>query len=174
MCIRDRVDADLRQRVLLCPAPLVEGLVVAAVAAAGGAGPAEVAAEAVGSLAAKQSHVHESTPPELGRPAVPARVEAGGAETTSLTAVFDVSNPHGLHARPAARLVQEARLYDARIQLRNLTTGAGPVPATSLSKVATLGVLRGHQVEVGASGSQAREALDHVPVSYTHLTLPTN
>ncbi len=73
-----------------------------------------------------------------------------------------MSNPHGLHARPAARLVQEARLYDARIQLRNLTTGAGPVPATSLSKVATLGVLRGHQVEVGASGSQAREALDHV------------
>ncbi len=38
--------------------------------------------------------------------------------------------PHGLHARPAARLVQEARLYDARIELRNLDTGAGPAPAT--------------------------------------------
>jgi phosphocarrier protein FPr len=158
----DLVDADLRQRVVLCPAPLVEGLVVAAVAAAGGAGPAEVAAEAVGSLAAKQSHVHESMPPELGRPGVPAGDEAGRPDGKPLTAVFEVSNPHGLHARPAARLVQEARLFDARIQLRNLTTGAGPVPATSLSKVATLGVLRGHQVEVGASGSQAREALDHV------------
>jgi phosphocarrier protein FPr len=158
----DLVDADLRQRVVLCPAPLVEGLVVAAVAAAGGAGPAEVAAEAVGSLAAKQSHVHESAAPELGRPAVPAGDEAGQPGGKPLTAVFEVSNPHGLHARPAARLVQEARLFDARIQLRNLTTGAGPVPATSLSKVATLGVLRGHQVEVGASGSQAREALDHV------------
>ena len=158
----DLVDADLRQRVVLCPAPLVEGLVVAAVAAAGGAGPAEVAAEAVGSLAAKQSHVHGSLPPELGRPAVPAGDEAGRPDGKPHTAVFEVSNPHGLHARPAARLVQEARLFDARIQLRNLTTGAGPVPATSLSKVATLGVLRGHQVEVGASGSQAREALDHV------------
>ena len=158
----DLVDADLRQRVVLCPAPLVEGLVVAAVAAAGGAGPAEVAAEAVGSLAAKQSHVHESTPPDLARPAVPAGDEAGRPDGKPLTAVFEVSNAHGLHARPAARLVQEARLFDARIQLRNLTTGAGPVPATSLSKVATLGVLRGHQVEVGASGSQAREALDHV------------
>lgn len=158
----DLVHADLRQRVVLCPAPLVEGLVVAAVAAAGGAGPAEVAAEAVGSLAAKQSHVHESTPPELARPAVPAGDEAGRPDGKPLTAVFEVSNAHGLHARPAARLVQEARLFDARIQLRNLTTGAGPVPATSLSKVATLGVLRGHQVEVGASGSQAREALDHV------------
>ena len=53
----DMVDPDVRERAVLCPAPLVEGLVVAAVAAAGGAGPAEVAAEAVGSLAAKQSHV---------------------------------------------------------------------------------------------------------------------
>ena len=168
----DLVDAELRQRVVLCPGPLVEGLVVAAVAAAGGAGPAEVAAEAVGSLAAKQSHVNESAPPDQSRPAVSNGAAAGRPDGQLLTAVFEVSNPHGLHARPAARLVQEARLYDARIQLRNLTTGAGPVPnpwlrvfaaaATSLSKVATLGVLRGHQVEVGASGSQAREALDHV------------
>ena len=44
----DMVDPDVRERAVLCPAPLVEGLVVAAVAAAGGAGPAEVAAEAVG------------------------------------------------------------------------------------------------------------------------------
>ena len=53
----EMVDSDVRARTLLCPAPLVEGLVVAAVAAAGGAGPDEVAAEAVGSLAAKQSTV---------------------------------------------------------------------------------------------------------------------
>ena len=40
----------VRDRVLLCPAPLVEGLVVAAVAAAGGASRQEVAAEAQGAL----------------------------------------------------------------------------------------------------------------------------
>src|SRR3954452_20590639 len=62
----DMVDPELRDRTLLCPAPLVEGLVVAAVAAAGGASPAEVAAEAVGSLAAKQSHVGPAAPPEAG------------------------------------------------------------------------------------------------------------
>jgi phosphocarrier protein FPr len=44
-------DDDARQRVLLCPAPLVEGLVVAAVTALNGAGRAEVAAEAGSALA---------------------------------------------------------------------------------------------------------------------------
>src|SRR6516225_6097754 len=42
-----------RDRVVLCPAPLVEGLVVAAVAAAGGADLKEVAAEAAEALAGK-------------------------------------------------------------------------------------------------------------------------
>ena len=47
------LDDDVRERVVLCPAPLVEGLVVAAVAAAGGADRDEVAAEAAGALAGK-------------------------------------------------------------------------------------------------------------------------
>jgi multiphosphoryl transfer protein len=157
----DLVDADLRERVVLCPAPLVEGLVVAAVAASGGASPAEVAAEAAGALAAKQSHLGASAAAGAGLDDHPIGATDLPAET-SLTAVFEVANLHGLHARPAARLVREARLFDARIELRNLATAVGPVPATSLSKVATLGVLHGHRVEVSASGSQARQALDHV------------
>jgi phosphoenolpyruvate-protein phosphotransferase/dihydroxyacetone kinase phosphotransfer subunit len=161
----DMVDRGLQERVVLCPAPLVEGLVVAAVAAAGGAEPGEVASEAVGSLAAKQAHV--APPLEPSGPAV-AGVSfdtgfvPGTSIQTSYTAVVKIANPHGLHARPAARLVQEARLFDARIELRNLDTGAGPVPASSLSRVATLGALCGHRVELTATGSQAREALDHV------------
>ncbi|HUS61997.1 MAG TPA: phosphoenolpyruvate--protein phosphotransferase, partial [Acidimicrobiales bacterium] len=153
-------------RVVLCPAPLVEGLVVAAVSAAGGATPGEVAAEAIGSLAAKQFHVN---PPVLSSVATDGAVGGEGLDEgvspdteTYTSVVVKIANPHGLHARPAARLVQEARLFDARIELRNLDTGAGPVPATSLSKVATLGALSGHRVELTATGSQAREALDHV------------
>ena len=109
---------------MLCPAPLVEGLVVAAVAAAGGAGPAEVAAEAVGSLAAKQSHVGAADGAPSRRPTESPTVGGPGVES----AVMKITNRHGLHARPAARLVQEARLYDARIELRNLDTGAGRCP----------------------------------------------
>ena len=76
--------------------------------------------------------------------------------------VFSVENPHGLHARPAARLVNEVRALDASVQLRNLTTGGAPVPAGSLSRVATLAALRGHEVEVRASGPQAQEAVEHL------------
>src|SRR3954469_11977014 len=44
-------------RVLLCPAPLVEGLVVAAVAAAGGASRQDVAAEAQAALLGQAAHL---------------------------------------------------------------------------------------------------------------------
>jgi len=56
------LDDDARARVVLCPAPLVEGLVVAAVAAAAGADRNEVAAEAAGALAGKTSHLAAPEP----------------------------------------------------------------------------------------------------------------
>jgi phosphocarrier protein FPr len=145
-------DDAVRRRVLLCPAPLVEGLVVAAVAAAGGASRQEVADEARSALLAKAAHLA----PEAPAPAADPTGEAGSSAT------FTVANMHGLHARPSARLVAEVRRLDAAVTLRNLTTGGDPVPAASLSRVATLGALQGHVVEVTASGRQAGLALDHV------------
>ena len=147
------LDDDVRERVRLCPAPLVEGLVVAAVAASGGASVDEVAAEAAGALAGKIGH--------LG----PAPVSAVADEPDGVDEVsgaFVVANPHGLHARPAARLVQEVRRRDARARIRNRSTDSGWVDAGSLSKLATLGVRCGNEVEVRVSGSQAAETLDHV------------
>jgi phosphocarrier protein FPr len=51
------VDDDVRERVVLSPAPLVEGLVGAAVTAAAGAARTQVAAEALRGLAPKQAHL---------------------------------------------------------------------------------------------------------------------
>ena len=51
------VDPALRDRVRLSPAPLVEGLVLAVVAAGGGAGPDGVCREAEGALRAKQEQI---------------------------------------------------------------------------------------------------------------------
>jgi multiphosphoryl transfer protein len=146
------LDDDVRERVLLCPAPLVEGLVVAAVAAASGADRGEVAAEAAGALAGKVGHLGSA-------PAVVADVDSDSAE---LIGTFVVANPHGLHARPAARLVQEVRRRDAHARIRNRCTESEWVDAGSLSKIATLGVRSGDEVEVRVSGSQAAESLDHI------------
>ncbi|MDT4973591.1 MAG: multiphosphoryl transfer protein [Pseudonocardiales bacterium] len=147
-------DPEVRDRVILSAAPLVEGLVVAAVAAVGGAGRKEVAAEAHSALMGKAAHLNA---PEVMSP--PPR---HADEQADVVAVFTVANRHGLHARPAARLVSEMRGLDAQVRLRNMTTGAGPVPAGSLSRVATLGALHGHQVQILASGRQAPEAVDHL------------
>ena len=147
-------DASIRDRVTLSAAPIVEGLIVAAVAAAGGASRAEVAAEARGALLGKAAHL--SSPTQATAP------EPGPVTDAEIVGIFSIENPHGLHARPAARLVSELRGLDATVLLRNLTNGVGPVPAGSLSRVATLVALKGHQVEVRASGPQAHEAVEHL------------
>ncbi|MBB2891544.1 phosphoenolpyruvate--protein phosphotransferase [Flexivirga oryzae] len=145
-------DQTMRERVVLSAAPIVEGLVVAAVAASGGASKEEVAAEAQAALLGKRAHLDNSE----------TAAEQPGPTDTDVTGTFTVGNAHGLHARPAARLVSEVNRLDATVTLTNLTTGAGPVPAASLSRVATLGAEQGHQLRVAAAGPQAKEAVDHV------------
>jgi multiphosphoryl transfer protein len=49
--------AERNDRVMLCPAPLIEGLIAAAVTAAIGAGRREVAGEAATALSGKQAHL---------------------------------------------------------------------------------------------------------------------
>lgn len=153
----DLIDPGLRERVVLCAAPLVEGLVVAAVSAAGGADPAVVADEASSALLAKQNQLGVEpvvTPaPDAGE--APASVDGDAAVVAEVV----VGNPHGLHARPAARLVTEVSRFDAQVSLRNLTTSSGPVSGRSLSRVATLGAEQGHRVEVSATGPGAADAV---------------
>ena len=148
----DLLPGDRRGKILLCEAPLVEGAVAAAVSAKLGATLEVVAAEARGGLAGKIAHL--GTPTEDGTP------PAADDEAATVSVRLTVRNPHGLHARPAARFVQTAAAFDARVRLRDLTNGRGPADASSLNAVATLGVTEGHEIEVGASGPQASEALD--------------
>ena len=70
-----------------------------------------------------------------------------------------VRNPLGLHARPAARLVQTVGRYEAEVSLLALSSGRGPANARSINAVTTLGVRQGEEVEFRASGPQASEAL---------------
>ncbi|WP_051580058.1 phosphoenolpyruvate--protein phosphotransferase [Pseudonocardia acaciae] len=151
------LDDEVRARVALCPAPLVEGLVVAAVAAAGGASLAEVAAEAQSALAGKTAQLAPPDSPPTGTDTEPSDEPAG-----AVSGVFTLANEHGLHARPAARLVGLIGRYDATGELRNRTTGSPWVPASSLSRIATLGALPGHEIELRTTGAHARAALDDI------------
>ncbi|MGQ0520565.1 MAG: phosphoenolpyruvate--protein phosphotransferase [Actinomycetota bacterium] len=156
----EMVDPALRDRVVLCDAPLVEGAVSAAVAARLGRPLAEVAAEARRGVEAKRAQLGGPEPePE---PGAGARGETGAAGGTGAEVTIVVDLPHGLHARPAARLVAALGPFDAGVAISNASTGKGPVDGRSLNGLALLGARRGHELVVRASGPDAPLALDAV------------
>jgi multiphosphoryl transfer protein len=139
--------------IVLSEAPIVEGLVAAVVAAAGAASLAEVATEAANTAEVKAKllgvGVPVSTDGELARSSPP---PAASVEVA-------LHNAHGLHARPAARLVETVRRFDAEVAVRNVSVAGPLVNARSISAVSTIGAVAGHHIEIQASGRQAREAL---------------
>jgi phosphotransferase system HPr (HPr) family protein len=71
-----------------------------------------------------------------------------------------VTNPSGLHARPAALFVRTAGSFGSQIRLSNTTRGTGPGDAKSILTVLGLGVSSGHEIELAAEGDDASAALD--------------
>src|SRR6476469_8062470 len=70
-----------------------------------------------------------------------------------------VSNPSGLHARPAALFTRAAGGFGARITIENLDGGTGPVDAKSILLLLTAGVSHGHRVRITADGPDEDEAV---------------
>jgi multiphosphoryl transfer protein len=137
-------------RILLSEAPLVEGAVAAAAVARGGASLEEVAAEARGALAMKASQLGAEEP--LAEDA-PAQAVAAEAEVH-----LPVVNEIGLHARPAALVVELASRFDADLRLAKAGR-PGQVSARSLTGLMTLGARLGDELVASASGPEAKEAL---------------
>ncbi|MDR1191434.1 MAG: phosphoenolpyruvate--protein phosphotransferase [Verrucomicrobiales bacterium] len=146
----DFLDEPTRGQVRLCAAAFVEGTVAAGVAAKVGGSLAEVAREA--SLALTQKMGHLTAAPDADADSAPV---LRNARTTRVT----VPNPAGLHARPVARLIQEAGKFQSEIQARNLTNGKGPVSIRSMTGMVALEALRGHEVELLAAGADEEQAL---------------
>jgi phosphotransferase system enzyme I (PtsI) len=147
-------DAPVR----ITSAPLVEGLVAAVVAAAGGASLEAVAAEAEGALAPKREQLGgagadgsrwSTEPPARGVSAAPPRI-------------LTVANAGGIHARPSAAIASALAGFDARVTLRNLRTGALVDDASSMSSVLLLGARAGDEIEAAATGADAAAALAEV------------
>ena len=141
---------EQRPQVHLCPAPLVEGALAAAVQASVGASAAQVMAEALGALAVKVEHMG-------GAAAEPGSEGAGGQEGAATEQIaLVVRNRLGLHARPAARLVSTAGRFTAEVTLLKDGRRAN---AKSINQVATLGVRHGDTITVSAGGPDATAAL---------------
>ena len=145
----DLLSPELAAKVSIAPAPLVEGTIAAAVAAAAGAPRAEVVAEACAALRAKQEALEDQQEAPHSASA-PEWLSAARGETLT------VVNPHGLHARPAARLVRALAPFDAEMRLEKTGKFADP---RRLNEIATLQVRQGDEVTLYAAGEDANAAL---------------
>jgi multiphosphoryl transfer protein len=73
--------------------------------------------------------------------------------------ILTIKNPHGLHARPGAMLVNTAKKFTSSIQIARADTPDNSVNAKSLMKVMTLGVKFKDQLQFTAQGEDADAAL---------------
>ncbi|ODP99156.1 MULTISPECIES: phosphocarrier protein Hpr [Salinivibrio] len=71
----------------------------------------------------------------------------------------EITAENGLHTRPAAQFVKEAKSYDADITVESNGKSAS---AKSLFKLQTLGLTKGTMVTISAEGAQAQQAVDHL------------
>lgn len=70
-----------------------------------------------------------------------------------------ISNPSGLHARPAALLVKEAGKFTSKVQL---VKEGKEVDAKSLLGVMSLAAKQNDEIIVQAEGEDAEEAVNHL------------
>ena len=81
-----------------------------------------------------------------------------GAEVRSIE--MTISNPSGLHARPASVFTAAAMRYASTVTVENLTRGKGPVDAKSMLLLLTAGVAAGHRIRLVTAGVDEDEAYD--------------
>lgn len=70
-----------------------------------------------------------------------------------------IKNKYGLHARPAALLVQVACKYKSKIELAK---DGMVVDAKSILGVMTLAAEFGSEIEIFAAGEDAKTAVEHI------------
>jgi len=97
--------------------------------------------------------------PIEGLPTEALLARLSGEASDAVTASVTLLNNHGLHARPAKQLVQEARRYNASIRVRVREGDGGAVSATSLTRIISLGARRGQTLVLTATGEEAQRAV---------------
>lgn len=72
---------------------------------------------------------------------------------------FKVINEAGLHARPATVIVNEANQFASEI---SITYKDKTVNLKSIMGVMSLGIIQGSEIEITATGSDEKEALEGI------------
>ena len=78
---------------------------------------------------------------------------------TNMSRQVTIQNPSGLHARPAAMLVEAMKGFDAKVQVLK---GEKSANAASIMSVLALGAVTGDVVTITAEGNDAEAATDYV------------
>ena len=133
--------------VLLADAPLVEGLVAAAVAAQGGADVGAVKDAAEAALGPARRQEPGSADAAGDRP--------GGGAPPDCTGDFELVNLAGMHARPAAKMAGGLSSLDAEVTING-------VDGASMTGLMTLGAGKGSVLHVEAWGTDAGRAVSYV------------
>jgi Phosphotransferase System HPr (HPr) Family len=150
----DLLEPDIAARVHLCPAPLVEGALAATVSAASGADIEKVIHDAQSALQAKR--VQLGFPPQEMPGAAELPEENGESDAQAESVTVEITNPNGLHVRPAARLVEGLSGFNAALLLEKDSKCVKP---DSINQIALLKVRCHDRVRLIAKGPQAAEAL---------------
>ncbi len=149
------LNPEQREKVRLADAPLVEGAVAAAVAAQTGQDLAAVIrdAEAVtatmGGSSASEPGTDAGTAPDAGDALDDIDQDDDGVHEAS----WELINPMGLHARPAAAVAQAMADLDADISING-------VDGKSVMMLMTLGLKAGDTLTVSAHGPDAARAVE--------------
>lgn len=150
--------------VLLADAPIVEGLVAAAVAAQGGASVHAVrrAAEATHGYPASRPKAEEHIPGGTHAAATagasvvaPVAVAAPAPAAPDATGDFELVNQAGMHARPAAKIAGGLSGLDAEVTVNG-------VDGASMTGLMTLAAGKGAVLHVEAYGPDAERAVAYV------------
>lgn len=144
---------ERQSRIRLSNAPLVEGAIAAAVSASLGDDLDRVQRAAETALEMPKIPQEEA---QLAPPAETPAAPVGPSRSVTLV----ISNPIGLHARPAALFVQTAAQFAAQITVQNVTQNRQPVNAKSMMQVASQASARqGERIRIVAQGEDADKAI---------------
>lgn len=151
----DLIDPDIRARVLLCAAPFVEGALAAATTATAGVSLSAVGNEARGALGPKRVQLGERTE-------AAAQIPAAAASETSSIRTVTITDPAGLHLRPASEITRVVREHNVNATLAPAEDPGKRADAASLTSMLSLGLRAGTVIQVEARGQAAEAALNAI------------